>query len=287
MSKVEIPKGKIIGNSCIIYDDGLYIDVGETLRYSDRIDFFKKLDINWEHYRDNSYGYYNDNIGWCHRYSRMKLTNGELLKDVLYKLIDEAVKLYNIIYPSDGVSCTYDSTFNYIYCTHSYYHGGYHIPEAFKRYFDERLYTKNASKYFSVFIKEENIAYIKKAIKQLKKESPTEVYPEIGKNYILLKNTYIGTRFRLEKGTIFRITKHGSGWNNHTILKIINGRVATTTHSSFHNTEKIILNNVNGNEDKFYSLVEFKDIFGVELSDLLVSYDPYNCQYLPCKEIQL
>jgi hypothetical protein len=122
--------------------------------------------------------------------------------------------------------------FNYIKESSNYFHGGYHTPEKFSSYFKGH-YGQFASYRFAMTIDEKHIPVIKKAIKKIKFLAPTKIEPEIGKTYILTEDCNIGTRFELEKGTEFQLAKVGSSWDNHSVIKVLNGRIATTIHSSF------------------------------------------------------
>lgn len=269
----------------LVLDYGTYVDISAELLRDQRDEFFKKYNLNYNHYRDGSYGYYNDTIGWCHRYHLCKTHNGELLSTVLTNLMQEFTNEFNKVYPDIACYIYYDSMFDYIKEASNYYHGGYHTPDEFKKYF-KGYYKQFGSYRFAMKIENKNIDIIKKAIKMIKKLNPTKISPEIGKTYITTEDCDIGTRFRLREDTKFELIKEGSSWNNHKVIKILDGKVATTVHSSFFNTDEIKLNSVNGNKDKFYSLDEFKTTFGIELDKLTISYDPFgSAEYLPCTEL--
>lgn len=210
---------------------------------------------------------------------------GELLSKVLTDLMKEFVNDFNKVYPDIACSIVYDSIFGYIKECSNYYHGGYHTPDKFKKYFTGH-YTQLGSYRFAMGIGQKNVEVIENAIKKIKKLIPTKISPQLGKIYVMTEDCNIGTRFKIKEGTRFKIIWEGSSWNNHSILKILEGQIAITVHSSFFNTNNIKLNDINGNANKFYSLAEFKDVFGVELDNLTVSYDPYgSARYLPCSEL--
>ncbi len=264
----------------VLYND-THILISEKLPRKDREEFLSKHNINFKHYRDGCFGYRNEIIGSCSQFNKCKITeDNRLLSDVLTELMAEFTKLFNKVYPDIACHIFYDSMFNYIKESSNYYHGGYHTPEKFKKYF-EGHYDGFGSYRFAMTIDEKHISVIKKAIKKIKSLVPTKIEPEIGKTYILTEDCNIGTRFKLEEGTEFQLTKVGNSWDNHSVIKILNGRIATTVHSSFFNAP----NEVNGNKNKFYSLEEFKIVFGISLEKVKVSYDPYGtARYLPCIE---
>lgn len=258
-----------------------HILISEKLTTEDIEEFLSKYNINFKHYRDGCFEYHNEIIGFCNKFNKCKITkDNRLLSDVLTELMEEFTKLFNKVYPDIACHIYYDSMFDYIKECSNYYHGEHHTPEKFKKYFDGH-YNGFGSYRFSMTIDEKHISVIKEAIKKIKSLVPTKIDPEIGKIYILTEDCNIGTRFKLEKGTEFQLTKEGISWNNHSVIKVLKGRIATTVHSSFFNAP----NEVNGNKNKFYSLEEFEIVFGISLEKVEVSYDPFGtARYLPCIE---
>lgn len=269
----------VLDNLVIVYNNGSSIDISRTLPYSDHLEFFKKHEINFEHYRDACYRYHNDIIGWCSRYSRYELYNGNILKDEILKLLTEFTNKFNKIYPDKCTYVGYSSMFNKI-TVHSYYHhGGSYIFDEYAKYFCD------GTKGVVIPIKSEMLSIISKAIKSISKHTPDKIEPLLGKTYKLTRDTEI-FRFILKKGSIFKVIHNGDSWCNHTLIELISGEVALTVHSSFFSSHTVNINEVCGNKNIWYNPELFKKIMGVELSSLSLGYDPYGVGgYIPCEEI--
>lgn len=102
--------------------------------------------------------------------------------------------------------------------------------------------------------------------------------------YQLTKDWCFGTRLAAAKGTVFKITKIGSSWDNQTIIKLIKGNIKLTVHSSFFGN--IVKNEVNGGGD-YIPIKDLEKKLGIKDINLLnIGFDPYNIIEYPFIEFK-
>ena len=116
---------------------------------------------------------------------------------------------------------------------------------------------------------------LKKAIKKLKRKSPAKMQVQKGKQYECLKDFYMG-RMQFKKGLIFEVIYNGTGWDNHTLVKVKSGLLRPTKYSSKSGTSPV------GN---FISLEEMSAKYEINMCDIELGFDPYNGGYLSVKEV--
>ena len=109
------------------------------------------------------------------------------------------------------------------------------------------------------------------------------IEPEEGKTYILTED-FSTLRFQIKANTKFKVLYTGSQWDNHTVLEILDGQVKLICPTSFFDNSGI--NHIPMKDYKFCTLEEFEEIYGIPLSKLKVSYDPFGSdRFIPCKEV--
>jgi hypothetical protein len=285
-------KKVILGdNKVISYDDGAYIDISKKISYEDKIQLLKDNGINFDHYKDSMYGYYNEEIeSRCHRYSKKELTGDVPRSDIISELFTELNEALYKYQPDLDVRFRYCSLWNKYQFSYPSINGPSYPRNPYKdailKIFKNKINVTGFNGHTATIELTTDLEKIlKKTIKNLNDKRPDKISVKAGEMYLLDKDCDFGTRFRLEAGSVFKVLYNGGGWDNQTKIKLVSGRVKLTVHSTFFSCEHDV-KSFNGGH-AFVTKDEMSEMLGLDMDLLTMEFDPYgNGAYKPCQLVR-
>lgn len=226
-------KETILDNKAKISDDKRFLEINRYLSYNERKELLNKYNIDYELYTDRCYGAYDKDIG---DYSSYYLDTNKVNKGK-YPIIEA---LFDKLSNDNRFNFRFEIYYKYSANVKSYnrsYSGSYDysLPERMKRKDLNEL-----KKYFGKVEFEGRYSYeggfgsdgylwivdfdsIKlKEVEQYLNEEIIHSF-ELGETYQLQEDFIYDEYKQMKAGTIFKVKKLGSGWNNHRELEVISG----------------------------------------------------------------
>lgn len=224
---------KILDGICIVSENKRFLRIGETLPRSERVSFFARHGIDFTLYSDGCFGSVDEKIG---SYSQYVLDENKVNKDK-YPLIRE---LFKKLSNDNRYDFDFQIYFKYsanVKSLNRSYSGSYDYG------LPERMKNKDLTelkKYFKTVKFEGRYDYEggfgsdgylwivdfysinTKAVQNYLKE---EIFThfELGKTYKLQEDFILDEYQQIKAGTIFKVIKLGSGWNDQRKFEIISG----------------------------------------------------------------